>query len=215
MPNYISNRVTIVGNEESVKKVVEFVKGEDGAFEFNKVIPMPESLDIDSNSDGKTAMEYLSRENGKWVDAGSVMKDWSDERRKAALHLGAEYLDNLIKYGSPTWYEWRITHWGTKWNAVGAKYCGEGLFMFDTAWNFPEPVLRKLSELFPEVEIDFIYADEDYGYNTGRGTIKNGEIEAYYPEGGSDDAMALYFETHEWAREEMHQDENGDWVWND
>lgn len=29
-----------------------------------------------------------------------------------------------MKYGAPTWYEWRIKAWGCKWEAVSSDICG-------------------------------------------------------------------------------------------
>jgi hypothetical protein len=44
---------------------------------------------------------------------------------------------------------------------------------FDTAWSYPEPVITKMSEMFPEVEFDIAWADEDIGYNCGSYKMKN------------------------------------------
>ena len=47
--------------------------------------------------------------------------------------------------------------------------------------------------MFPEVKIDFIFADEDCGSNTGRGTFVAGEEKDFvYPESGSKEAYELY-----------------------
>ena len=65
---------------------------------------------------------------------------------------------NIEKYGAPTWYEWRIEHWGTKWNACDAELTetGDGSLhiKFDTAWSFPFPIFRKLAADFPMLNFE-------------------------------------------------------------
>ena len=221
MPNYVSNILTVLGSKEQVAKVIEFVKGDERVFDFNKILPMPKSLDIDCSSMGDDGMEYLFAKSKKYDFQRSERENelikrfekQPKERQKEAIELGRKYLLNIANYGVTTWYDWNTANWGTKWNSCGAEL-ENNWFKFDTAWNAPIPVFKKLSELFPAVTFEFIYADEDCGYNTGRGTAKNGEIELYNPEECSSDAWNLYFATHEWAKEEMHQDEDGNWVWN-
>lgn len=51
MPNHVKNKLTIeCGSSEAIQHVIDFLKSTDGDghttnFDFNKVIPMPESLD--------------------------------------------------------------------------------------------------------------------------------------------------------------------------
>ena len=54
---------------------------------------------------------------------------------------------------------------------------------FWTAWNAPHPVIEKLSEMFPDIEIVHEWADEDLGMNCGRRSYFQGErTEEYVPE---------------------------------
>ena len=66
------------------------------------------------------------------------------------------------------WYGWRVSNWGTKWNSFNLTFLDDDTIRFNTAWNCPEPVIRKLSELYPYVEIEHWWADENYGFNSGR-----------------------------------------------
>jgi len=58
MPNHVTNRLEIKADNETVQKVMNFLKGEkelDGTpcyIDFNKIIPMPEELLIDASSNG-------------------------------------------------------------------------------------------------------------------------------------------------------------------
>lgn len=79
--------------------------------------------------------------------------------------------------GVVCWYEWNVENWGTKWGAYDfdeySKYDKE--FSFQTAWSQPVPIIEKLSTMFPEVEFEVNYADEDIGNNLGHYKIKNGQ----------------------------------------
>lgn len=88
------------------------------------------------------------------------------------------------------WYDWRIYNWGTKWNSSPIS-CDDYLIVFETAWSTPEPVIKKLSELFKDIEFFVRYADEDFGNNLGEYTYKNGYlVQSYYPE-SVESAMAM------------------------
>lgn len=111
------------------------------------------------------------------------------------------------------WYYWRIENWGTKWNASGGYSDGAGYFMFDTAWSTPVPIIKRLSELFKDIEFSVRYADEDFGYNVGEYTYMNGRlVESNIPEDGSEEAYELaadilgYDAREDWK--EMYGDDN-------
>ena len=207
MPNYVTNILTINESEERVKEFLNAVKGEKSSFDFNKIIPMPEELDIDSGSSGESGMRFL-------LGNKSALDRYGENMREKAIRLGAKYLVNIALYGAKDWYDWRRVNWGTKWNACDIDVDGNQI-RFDTAWSAPEPVYRKIAEMFPDYNIEIVYADEDCGYNAGRFLIEDGECTLYEEEGGSDEAYQCYFETHPGAEEGMHKDENGKWVWNE
>lgn len=102
------------------------------------------------------------------------------------------YRGNLGKkerelYGDRNWYDWCRANWGTKWDAYGYEggrdYSKSNPLEFLTAWSAPHPVIQKLSEMFPEIEITHEWADEDIGMNCGRHSYLGGErTEEYYPE---------------------------------
>ena len=97
-------------------------------------------------------------------------------------------------YGDNNWYKWSTNNWGTKWNAVESEII-DNKIIFETAWACPHPVLEKLSEIFTSPTFEYIWADEDTGYNCGRRSLKNGKcIIEYVPDGGSKEAYELAFE---------------------
>jgi hypothetical protein len=70
--------------------------------------------------------------------------------------------------GEPTsgWYDWRLQHWGTKWdiyNATCERMDANTLVMsFDTAWSPPIPVFDKLVDM--GFEVNARYLDEGWLY---------------------------------------------------
>lgn len=99
------------------------------------------------------------------------------------------------KYGRENcWYGWSRKNWGTKWNAYESEYKDtENTIRFRTAWNnvFDE-LMRKLGFIFPNVEFEYSWSDEDFGYNVGRIRFKDTEIlDDYIPKGGTEEAYKL------------------------
>lgn len=147
MPNHVTNRLEINADRETVQKVMNFLKGETDDhntpcyIDFNNIIPMPKELLIDKCSSGDFGMKYLEAMQRKPFNslndlkAIQWMKGLAEKDRKEALQLGASYLENKKKYGYPTWYEWSITTWGTKWNAYDQYFEEPNILWFDTAWN--------------------------------------------------------------------------------
>lgn len=216
MPNYVSMNLALIGNEESVKKAVEFVKGENSAFDFNKIVPRPETFD---------KYDTTNHPFGEGLVLGELKDRWRPESEDNPIvtpKLIAEYQnaskEQAEKYGVVGWYDWDVKYWGTKWNACDVVFDGiteDGArYFLTTAWSAPLPVLKRLSELFPDLVIDFEYADEDMGYNTGQGNFTNGEMYADFPDGGSDEAMALYFKTNGGA-DLFVRTKDGEWRWAD
>lgn len=133
--------------------------------------------------------------------------------------------DLIAKYGVDNWYDWSVSHWGTKWNAY-EQTKGESdtdkngnyteTIFFETAWSTPFPVIRNLSKQFPYVGIHVTFADEDAGSNCGMYSLYDGEEvdETYLPESGSKEAMKVYFEL--WGGEEDWEiNEDGEYQFKD
>ena len=78
--------------------------------------------------------------------------------------MGKDICKFKEKYGYDNWYDWRLANWGTKWNACESLYDEDTQNMhFDTAWSIPEPILAKLAEENPEVNLD-VYCEEEQGW---------------------------------------------------
>ena len=223
MPNWVRTRLTFNGEQSRIDELKAFVKSETkdesgelhtNLFDFNKVVPMPEELNIESGSSGDWGMRYLllnAKSSFLWTDDDrsfmermEKQKEENPDRFNNDVELGKKYLNNISKYGHTTWYEWHCSNWGTKWNACEVDWVNDNQVEFETAWSFCFPIVEKLSQLFPDVAIEFSYADEDSGSNTGTGTIKNGEeIDCEYPDTGDNRAYEIYLSLHPEYEDEL------------
>jgi len=253
MPNYVKNRIELIGSEEQVNKVVERFstfyektpcKSYDGdttyknittdeygwlnektkeftrreqptvdfipeGFEihyedeftrfpdFNKIVPMPESLNITSGSLGELGHQLLfGLEKYIHLDINKLQERFSKlsiEQQREAVELGIIYNDNIKKYGHSTWYDWSVENWGTKWNASFCKKISNNVYTFDTAWSGIPKLIDIMSKEFPEVKFLYEYSDEDTGSNCGVGLYLNGEIDFNKLKSQSPEAYELYF----------------------
>lgn len=187
MPNYVMNILKIGGDIEKIDEVLRAVQKDDvgfGSLDFNKIIPMPESLKMECGSQQKKGpaayTDYVTKNNQSEQHYRKRHPEITDE----VWAMGKQSYENFQKYGAPTWYEWRNAHWGTKWNAfeegVPVLTDFDRTLSFRTAWSMPEPILLKLSEMMPEAEAGIMWADEDIGRNCGIMAFRNGEVSDYF-----------------------------------
>ena len=53
MPNHVTNRISFRGDPEAIHRMLEAVKNDEegyGSIDFNKILPMPKELNIESGS---------------------------------------------------------------------------------------------------------------------------------------------------------------------
>lgn len=206
MPNHITNRLIIKSDEQTIKEVLAFLKGEpynNGSpcfIDFNKIVPIPDELMTDSTSLSGDGMYYLMAKQKRFnrssqgIDAIKRFDRLGKDMEEEALKLEKQYLHNIANYGFKDWYDWRIHNWGTKWNAYDQGFEEPNILWFNTARSGVVELIRKLSEKFPDVEFDYSYADEDTGNNAGKGIIKNGVSEVCDFPSQSNEAYELAFE---------------------
>jgi hypothetical protein len=148
MPNHVENHLTIRGPREWVEALLAAVSGSElelnTALDFDSVIPYPD--------------EFKQRD--------------AERTRFEKEHPG-DYR-NMPKDGfNSGGYEWCCENWGTKWNAYdvvgmrresGSSESAEAHIFFQTAWTPPLPVVRRLAEMFPMVELLLNYFERGAGY---------------------------------------------------
>ena len=202
MLNHVTNSITFKGEEDRILAMLEAVKNDQygrGSIDFNKLVPRPASLDIEAGSNTDQGLKAYKGFIEVYKLKGKVTKrellTIPEEKEEIFLkmrkdipmkqwELGRAAYRNLLQYGVPTWYEWNIQNWGTKWNAYGyeegADYSQSKELRFDTAWSAPHPILKKLSKKYPDIEITHEWADENIGINCGRRKYLAGELQAQY-----------------------------------
>lgn len=201
MPNNITNQITF-GSDAAARAAFQHMLHEMqaegqplGSIDFNKLIPMPDDLNIESGSRTDAGLELYTKfmaESAAVAQAtmfapkdkcsavvGAHLEKWHEieQKNQETWNLGEKAFQNIKKYGCPTWYEWCNEHWGTKWNAYGyhALNSKADTMVFFTAWGSVPKLIAALSKRYPDQEIVYRWADEDLGYNVGEMTFKNGE----------------------------------------
>lgn len=245
MPNWVKHSVELKGNKSDIETLLNAIKYDEdndneftgvGTIDFNKIIPMPKSLNIECGSRTTDGLElYLHYSNpatekvegikklslrryNKILETGNREKHFSSLRTalteedianmtkyiplKKLLDIGRKAANNIWNYGCSTWYEWSIVNWGTKWNSTDCCSVSDDCFEFSTAWSPALPVLSKLSEQFPEVEIKVKWADEDIGNNCGKVVFKNGETLDYITDFYMDLPKSIDFAKSVWGWED-------------
>lgn len=213
MANDITNILSFEGSKKDIQAIKEHVKGVDVdgdelAFDFNKIIPIPSSMMITAGTSVNNGIAILkfTKENDDselkkmlewpWVKAENIktpqqLVDYIMENCPVNLEEAQIALDNIKQYGFKDWFSWSIAHWGTKWNAYEA-YNEDDKIYFYTAWGAPLPVVEKLSSMFPTVKIKIEFADDDFGHNCGVVVFLAGNaIEENIPKGGSAEAYRI------------------------
>ena len=190
MPNHIMNRLRLSGDQNRIDELLKSVKGKDSVLDFNRIIPMPESLNIEAGSRTEKGLKAYKDFVYVYTFAGTEQKDLLNipkekeeiflrarqDIRRDEWEFGKAAFQNEQKYGATTWYEWARKNWGTKWSAYNAEIGEDNTIMFNTAWSRAMPVIQKLAENFPDLYFEYCWADEDFGVNVGMAEFENGEV---------------------------------------
>jgi len=184
MPNWCECELTVKGSKVELKKYIKQAKGPNGVLDFNKFIPYPEKfeeLDESINQRWKEREKNLRR----------LEAEYKAELEKYPVSLPSEELKKLRNelpndgYNQGG-YEWCIAQWGTKWNASDPLLVKRLdadreekddiiLYDFSTAWSPPMPVVKKMSELFPELLFTLKCWEGGGGYR-GLLRVKNNKV---------------------------------------
>jgi len=211
MPNHITNILRIEASEELTAQIKSEIRsvdedGETRHIDFNKILPMPESLMITSGSTTSNGIAILQYRAGDDTAIRGIMGyAWGKEfatpedliehmlvKGSANLEEAQKALDNERLYGCRDWYGWSTANWGTKWNAYSTNDTDTDEVTFETAWSNPYPVIVALSAKYPEAVFHMRFADEDFGHNVGEYSLKGGYVvDENIPEGGSEEALEL------------------------
>jgi hypothetical protein len=159
MPNWVYNGLTVEGNPESVKKMME---------QLNQPFTMiHDSWDVSTNTYMKKNTLYSSPLFAFW----NIIKPTDLE----AYHKQPAPATLPIDFSGDDWYNWNVRNWGTKWDvAVSSTDTHPDTTMmetangdnhvvyynFETAWSRPMPALINLSSQYPDLLFTLVYEEE-------------------------------------------------------
>ena len=189
MPNHLMSKIHFSGDQSRIDELLESIKGDETLFDFNRVIPMPESLNIEASSRTDSGLRAYRDFITMYTMDGTIEKDLLNiPKEKEGIflktrpdikldewNLGRTAFQNEQKYGSKSWFEFHIQQWGSKWNSYNSEMAEDNTIEFCTAWTNVKPVVIALSQKFPDIEMKYQWADEDIGLNMGDVTFKGGE----------------------------------------
>lgn len=209
MPNYVKNKLEIIGPKTLVKDVKNFLKGEpyeDGKerlVDFNNIVKCPQVVtdvgEISSNIVYTVKNKYNIPPHKNLLLRKLEMLNRERQRLESLDHEDLIALEKACKAYEATgyiyWYDWNLDNWGTKWNAFSFDYdTPENIIIWKTANAGVIDLIRKISEKFPKVKFIYKWADQDIGNNCGLANIQGGKVKVDIPEALSLNAYELAFE---------------------
>ena len=229
MPNWVITKIYITGPEDKIKefegKCLRPNEDEDGEFQrtfsFDRIKGRPEELANTTAPNPKPEVRKVKDLQGNEIEIEvyrDVINDWEIVQASSRGETPPEPIlcNNATtaqqqelrrKYGSSNWYDWNLENWGTKWDASESIYSQEDKILeFQTAWACPQEILLKMTEMFPDLQFNGSYADEDFGSNAGY--ITNGVPYAF----GASSEEACETAATLWGGGGYYDDEKKEWV---
>jgi hypothetical protein len=164
MPNWVYNGLTIEGNPDEVKSLIN---------QMNKPFVNP----VESNGDLSFNVKQVKYVNP--VFAFRNIYSYKDAGVSDEVYMGqppsTPDFSDWMKFQTNDWYNFNNREWGTKWDvavADGEKYAetsiqetenGENYvvyYSFNTAWSVPIPAIKKLSAQYPNLLMTLSYEEE-------------------------------------------------------
>ena len=122
---------------------------------------------LELTGDHETVMAFVDQ-MGKHMDFEKVIPPPANMFRE---NLGPDAKERCAREGIPTWYDWQIENWGTKWNAYETERVSveqitprlvTATYRFLTAWDAPRPVIAAIIKQNPDIEVSGGYVHEGY-----------------------------------------------------
>ena len=153
MPNWCTNYLTVIGPKKELDLFINQVQGPRGG--------IPDSC-FSLNALIPCPQELVDAE------ANFAQPPYDEKQQKM-----------VDKYGFPSWYEWRLTKWGCKWDVDEVHYEAnsdiEASYQFDSAWSPPEEWVKAVAKVWKN--LNFFLSYEEGGNDfSGYLWIEKGEI---------------------------------------
>lgn len=123
MPNHVINILSFEGDKTKIRQMLEDIKDDEcglHSVDFNKIIPMPPSLDLEASSRTQAGLAAYKDFIDVYTLGGTINTEHlsdipvaSEQRflkvrtdiRREDFALGKQAWNNLRQYGAATWYE--------------------------------------------------------------------------------------------------------------
>jgi hypothetical protein len=162
MPNWVYNGLTVEGNPDSVKKMMEQLN--------QPFVRVHDQWNMETHQMEKQQVTYPNPVFAFWnIVKPANMEAYNGPQPKT------DNLAEALTFSSDHWYDWNVRNWGTKWDiAVTSedKYPNTTVedtangenhavhYNFETAWSRPMPALINLSNQYPDLLFTLSYQEE-------------------------------------------------------
>lgn len=164
MPNWCENELIVSGNREELERFKKKAKGKNGCLDMNSFIPYPEEFE---------KQDLIAKEHNEKIRV--AIQNMADEEKIAYIEAHSWMKDGYNSGG----HEWCYENWGTKWNFSDTELIDEDdgtlYYFFDTAWAPPEPVIKQMAKVFPELDFELRYFEGSNQFN-GILVLEEGQV---------------------------------------
>ncbi len=186
--NSCYNDLWIDGN--NIPALLQYLEGEeygqDLLIDFNKIIPMPEELNVlgvwgvpKHRVIAIAENDFRELDNDHWAKQNNITtieelcaflktKEGGKRDIEELRRLGNIYLSNLSKYGFSDGCSWRKENWGTRSNVENPAFIHDTSrnlgIRFETFDGPPIKVVTALARQFPNNVFTFRYYERDAGF---------------------------------------------------
>jgi hypothetical protein len=195
----LENNLEIIGSDEQISKVREYISTDGVYIDFNKIIEIPEELvdyscdllggivhsllfgnspGFDYDNYGEEYFEFGIEDdylgNGKF-DYQKIQqnkfKRLSDRKRREGFEKALKYQSNLERFEGLDNHNWLMNNWGTAFNAFSQRQISDSEIRFLTEEYSALKLIVKLSEIFPQVTFNLMVIDPEEQFNSLGGCI--------------------------------------------
>lgn len=119
MPNHVTNVLTLHGESDQIRAMLEAIQYDDlgiGSVDFNKIIPMPESLNIEAGSQTSTGLKAYQDFIEVYTLGGTIHQDDLEniprKSEDAFLRQRSDIRPKEWKLGKAAWNNIRLSQSG-------------------------------------------------------------------------------------------------------
>jgi hypothetical protein len=167
MPNYVYSTITLMGSEGDIEEFKERFM-ENKKIVATKIIPYPKDLAL------------LDKVNKGYLEDNEERYKPTEEEKRTLMLMGLDGKYDITKDGyNQGGYEWCNNNWGSKWGFCNCEIIEDNeenlIVRFETAWSPIVPLITKISELLPNLRVEYSGEEEsgDFAFDS---TFEGGEM---------------------------------------